>query len=66
MARADLFESIDYLRREGESILARFTRANRGVIYADLRLEVVFNRTGAAVDGEPRDGSESESASYAA
>jgi TldD protein len=66
MARADLFESIDYLRREGESILARFTRANRGVVYADLRLEVVFNRTGAAVDGEPRDGSESESASYAA
>ena len=66
MARADLFESIDYLRREGESILARFARANRGVIYADLRLEVVFNRNGAAVDGEPRDGSESESASYAA
>jgi TldD protein len=65
MVRADLFASIDYIRREGESILARFARANRGVAYADLRLEVVFNRSGAAVDGEPRDGSESESASYA-
>ena len=65
MARADLFEAIEYLRREGEGILARFARANRGVIYADLRAEVVFNRAGAAVGGEPRDGSESESAAYA-
>ncbi len=65
MARGDLFEAIEYLRREGEGILARFARANRGVIYADLRAEVVFNRAAAAVGGEPRDGSESESASYA-
>lgn len=65
MARGDLFEAIEYLRREGEGILARFARANRGVIYADLRAEVVFNRAGAAVGGEPRDGSESESAAYA-
>src|ERR1700688_3065858 len=64
MARADLFEAIEYLRREGEGILARFARANRGVIYADLRAEVVFNRSGAAVAGKPRDGSESESAAY--
>jgi hypothetical protein len=65
MARGDLFEAIEYLRREGEGILARFARANRGLVYADLRAEVVFNRSGAAVGGEPRDGSESESAAFA-
>src|SRR5277367_1885093 len=64
IGRGDLFEAIEYLRREGEGILARFARAKRGVVYADLRLEVVFNRSGAAVNGEPRDGSESESAAY--
>ena len=65
IGRGDLFEAIEYLRREGEGILARFARSKRGVVYADLRLEVVFNRSGAAVNGEPRDGSESESAAYA-
>ncbi len=65
IGRGDLFEAIEYLRREGESILARFARSRRGVAYADLRFEVVFNRAGAAVGGEPRDGSESETAAYA-
>src|SRR5882757_693181 len=65
MARADLFETIDYLKREGESLLARFSRANRGVAYADLRFEVGMNRAAAAVNGEPRDSSESQSAAYA-
>ncbi len=65
IGHGDLFEAIEYLRREGESILARFARSKRGVAYADLRFEVVFNRAGAAVGGEPRDGSESESAAYA-
>src|ERR1022692_1078569 len=67
IGRGDLFEAIEYLRREGEGILARFARSKRGVAYADLRFEVVFNRAGAgaAVGGEPRDGSESESAAYA-
>jgi TldD protein len=65
IGRGDLFEAIEYLRREGEGILARFARTHREVAYADLRLEVVFNRSGAAVGGEPRDGSESESAAYA-
>ena len=64
IGRGDLFEAIEYLRREGEGILARFSRSKRGVVYADLRLEVVFNRSGAAVNGEPRDGSESENAAY--
>jgi hypothetical protein len=64
IGRGDLFEAIEYLRREGEGILARFARSNRGVAYADLRFEVVFNRSGAAVNGEPRDGSESENAAY--
>ena len=63
-ARGDLFEAIEYLRREGEGVLARFARSKRGVVYADLRFEVVFNRSGAAVNGEPRDGSESENAAY--
>ena len=65
MARGDLFEAIEYLKREGESLLARFARTNRDVVYADLRFEVVFNRSAAAVNGEPRDSSESESAAYA-
>jgi hypothetical protein len=65
IGRGDLFEAIEYLRREGEGLLARFARTHREVAYADLRLEVVFNRSGAAVGGEPRDGSESESAAYA-
>ena len=64
IGRGDLFEAIEYLRREGEGILARFARSKRGIVYADLRLEVVFNRSGAAVNGEPRDGSESENAAY--
>ena len=47
MARADPFEAIEYLRREGEGVLARFARANRGIAYADLRtkqssLEEIF------------------------
>lgn len=62
--RGDLFEAIEYLRREGEGILSRFARSRRDVAYADLRFEVVFNRSGAAVNGEPRDSSESESAAY--
>src|SRR6266851_3204098 len=65
MARGDPFETIEYLKREGESLLAGFTRASRGVVYADLRFEVSMNRSGAAVNGEPRDGSESENAAYA-
>lgn len=64
IGRADLFEAIEYLRREGEGILARFARSKRGVVYAALRFEVVFNRAGAAVGGEPRDSSESEGAAY--
>lgn len=65
MARADLFETIEYLRHEGASVLARFARSNRGVVHADLRAEVVFNRSAHSVGAEPRDSSESESAAYA-
>src|SRR3954465_9529100 len=65
MARGDLFETIEYLKREGESLLARFVRSNRGIAYADLRFEVGMNRAAAAVNGEPRDSSESQSAAYA-
>jgi len=34
------------------------------VVYADLRFEVMFHRSGAATNGEPRDGNETESAGF--
>jgi TldD protein len=39
-------------------------RAHRGVVYADLRFEVMFHRSGAATNGEPRDSTETESAGF--
>jgi TldD protein len=44
--------------------VSRFARAHRGVAYADLRFEVMFHRSGAATNGEPRDNSETESAGF--
>ncbi len=61
---ASLFSTIEWLRREASDIVARFARTHRGVVYADLRFEVVFHRSGAATNGEPRDSSESESAGF--
>ncbi len=60
----DLTNAIEVLKRRGNEMLARFARTHRGVIYADLRFEVMFNRSGAATNGEPRDYSESESAAF--
>ena len=62
---SDLFESIEYLKREAPAVLARFVKAHRDAIYADLRFEVVFNRSAAATNGEPRDANESITAAYA-
>ena len=44
--------------------MSRFARAHRGVAYADLRFEVMFHRSGAATNGEPRDSTETESAGF--
>jgi len=64
MANRDLFEAIDFLKREGEGFLRRFVRSHRGACYAELRLEVVAHRSAAATNGEPRDSSESENAAF--
>ncbi|HTW89381.1 MAG TPA: TldD/PmbA family protein [Candidatus Binataceae bacterium] len=64
MANHDLFEAVDFLRRDGEELLRRFARAHRGTAYADLRFEVVFHRSCVANDGEPRESLENESASF--
>jgi TldD protein len=61
---ADLYDAIEFLKRDGASILARFVKSHRGAAHAELRFEVVFNRSAAATNGEPRDGSESESAAF--
>lgn len=60
----DLFDAIEWLKREGNEVVARFARTHRGVLYADLRFEVMFHRSAAATNGEPRDSSESESAGF--
>ncbi len=52
------------MKRSGNEIISRFARTHRGVAYADLRFEVMFHRSGAATNGEPRDSSETESAGF--
>jgi len=64
MASGGLFEAIEFLKREGEGILAKFKRSHRDAAYAELRFEVVSNRSAAAINGEPRDSSESENAAF--
>jgi TldD protein len=44
--------------------VSRFLHAHRGVAYADLRFEVMFHRSGAATNGEPRDSTETENAGF--
>src|SRR5690348_9289892 len=64
MASKDIFEAIGFLKEAGEPALRRFLRAHRGVAYAEMRFEAVFNRSGHATDGESRDSNESESAAF--
>lgn len=63
MPPADIFDAVEYLKREGEGILARLTRSHRGVVYADLRLEAVASRHASAENGAPRGSTEGENAS---
>ncbi|HVA78802.1 MAG TPA: TldD/PmbA family protein [Candidatus Binataceae bacterium] len=63
MATADIFDAIEHLKRDVQEQLLRFTRIHKDAEYAELRFEVIAHRSGAATDGEPRDSSESESAS---
>lgn len=64
MAESDLFEAVAFLKTEGEGILRRFARSHRGTTYADIRFEVVFNRSAGANDGELRESVESEIAAF--
>jgi TldD protein len=64
MPPAELFDATEFLKREGEGMLAKFTRTHHGAVYAALRFEVVAHRSGSAVNGEPRDSSESHSAAF--
>ncbi len=64
MAEQDLFSAIEFLKAGAEELLARFARSRRGVVYADLRFEVVFSRSASAVNGEPRRAGESETAGF--
>jgi TldD protein len=64
MATRDIYEAIEFLRSEGEPLLRRFARSNRGVSYAELRFEVVSHRSAAATNGAPRDSTEGENAAF--
>src|SRR5215472_9936136 len=64
MAMRDIYEAIEFLKAEGEPLLRRFARSNRGITYAELRFEVVSHRSAAATNGAPRDSTESENASF--
>jgi TldD protein len=64
MVSGDLFELVTFLKREGQDALRRFVRSNNGTLYADLRFEVMFSRSGVANDGELRDSAESEGAGF--
>jgi TldD protein len=61
---SDLFNAIEILKRSGNEVVARFARAHRGVVYADLRFEVMFHRSAAATNGAPRDSAETETAGF--
>src|SRR6516164_10232008 len=64
MAIRDIYEAIEFLKAEGDLLLRRFARSNRGVSYAELRFEVVSHRSAAATNGTPRDSTESENAAF--
>ena len=50
MASSDIFAAVEYLKREGESLLRRFARAHRGTAYAEMRFEAAFHRSASAND----------------
>jgi TldD protein len=64
MPSSDIFRAVDFLKETGEAVLRRFLRAHRGASYAELRFEASFSRSAAAVDGESRDGAETEGAAF--
>ncbi len=63
---SDIFAAVEFLKREGETVLRRFPRAHRGTAYADLRFEAMFHRSASATDGDQHDSGESESAALSA
>ena len=64
MADRDIFEAVEFLKREGEALLRRFVRSRRDAAYAELRFEAVSLRSAAATNGEPRDSSENETTAF--
>jgi TldD protein len=64
MASSDILAAVEYLKREGESVLRRFARTHRGTAYAEMRFEAAFHRSASANDGDQRDSSESEAAAF--
>jgi TldD protein len=62
MAGRDLFDAIEFLKRDGDALMRRFVRSHRDAAWAELRFEAVSHRSGAAVNGEPREGNETETA----
>jgi TldD protein len=60
MRSSELFGAIDSLKERGREIVAGFARARHDVAYADLRFEVVFHRSAAAINGDGRDSCEDE------
>jgi TldD protein len=62
MADRDLFDAIEFLSREGGALMRRFVRSHRAAAWAELRFEAVSHRSGAAINGEPREGNETETA----
>jgi TldD protein len=58
----DLFDAIEFLKREAPDLIRRFARSHRATAYADLRFEVVSTRSATADNGETRDAIESETA----
>ena len=64
MLSSDIFRSVHFLKEAAEGLLRHFLRTHRGASYAEIRFEAMFSRSAAAVDGEPRDGSESDGAAF--
>ncbi len=61
---SDIFDSIEFLKDAGPSILRRFVATHRGATYAECRFEAIFTRPASANDGEIREGGESEAAAF--
>jgi TldD protein len=60
---ADVLSAVPDLRESAEDLLRRFVRSHNGTAFADLRFEAVLSRSSSAVDGEPRENTETRGGS---